>query len=71
MNLKHSETLWFQTVQANAFSSEIGYIQNGHGAKPPRVDQFALFLDDMVLRCRGRISNSSLQPERKNPICYL
>lgn len=36
--------------------------------KPPRVDQFALFLDDnMVLRCRGRINNSSLQPESKNP----
>lgn len=36
---------------------------------PPRVGHFSLFLDDnMVLRCCGRINNSSLQPESKNPI---
>lgn len=63
--LNQAESLWIRTVQAD----EINYLQKGHQAKPRRVDQFALFLDDnKVLRCRGRINNASLQLETKNPI---
>ena len=68
-NLEEAESLWIHTVQANAFSNEISYLQKGRQVKPHRVDQFALYLDDnQVLKCRGRINNSSLQPESKHPI---
>ena len=68
-NLEEAESLWIRTVQANAFSNEISYLQKGRQVKPHRVDQFALYLDDnQVLKCRGRINNSSLQPESKHPI---
>ena len=34
----------------------------------PVIKCLLFFDDNMVLRCRGRINNSSLQPENKNPI---
>ena len=68
-NIDQAESLWIRTVQANAFSNEISYLQKGRQVKPHRVNQFALYLNDnQVLKCSGRINNSSLQPESKHPI---
>lgn len=67
--LEQAESLWIRTVQAKAFSSEISNVQKGLEVKPHRVDQFAWYFDENhVMRCRGIINNSSLQPESKHPI---
>jgi len=67
--LEQAESLWIRTVQAKAFSSEISYVQKGLEVKPHQVDQFAWYFDENhVMRCRGIINNSSLQPEGKHPI---
>ena len=48
---------------------EISYLQARQATKPIRVDQFGLYLDEsQILRCRGRINNSSLCLRAKNPI---
>ena len=58
-----------RTVEAITFLDEISYLQKGRQVKPHRVDQFALCHDDkQVLRCSGRINNSSLQLVSKHLI---
>lgn len=58
-----------RTVEAITFLDEISYLQKGRQVKPHRVDQFALCHDDkQVLRCSGRINNSSLQLGSKHLI---
>ena len=67
--INHAETYWIRTIQANSFSSEIQFLRNGNQSKPRLVEQFTLFLDKkQMLRCRGRINNSSLPQTSKNPI---
>ena len=67
--INHAKTYWIPTIQANSFASEIQFLRNGNQSKPRRVEQFTLFLDEkQVLRCRGRIKNSSLPQTSKNPI---
>lgn len=67
--INHAETYWIRTIQSNSFTSEINFLQNGNKSKPRRVEQFALFLDEkQMLRCRGRINNSTLPLTNKNPI---
>lgn len=67
--INHAETYWIRTIQANSFASEIQFLRNGNQSKPRRVEQFTLFLDEKrMLRCRGRINNSSLPQTSKNPI---
>ena len=69
-NLNQAETLWLSTVQTNSFPNEISYISKVRQALPGRVQQFQLFLDEdnLLLRCRGRLNNASIQAETKNPI---
>ena len=43
-------------------------VLGGHG-KPLYVDQFGLYLDDQhVLKCKGRIGNSTLAATEKHPV---
>ena len=44
------------------------FIVTNRGHKPIRVDQFGYFDDDNVMRCKGRINNSSLPFNSKQPI---
>ena len=45
------------------------FVVTNRGHKPIRVDQFGLYLDDdNVMRCKGRINNSSLLLNSKQPI---
>ena len=67
--INRAETYWIRTIQAKSFASEINFLRNGNQSKPLRVEQFALFLDDkQILRCRGRINNSTLSLSTKNPV---
>ena len=67
--INRAETYWIRTIQAKSFASEINFLRNRNQSKPLRVEQFALFLDDeQILRCRGRINNSTLSLSTKNPV---
>jgi len=53
-----------------AFENEIKYLRSNsiHG-KPLYVEQFGLYLDEQqVLKCKGRIGNTSLATTEKHPI---
>ena len=65
-DLQHAELSWILHIQAKSFFS-----MRSHGKQqtPTYVQQFALFLDDKnVLKCKGRINNSTVSLEAKNPI---
>ena len=67
--LDRAETLWIQSIQAQSFEREIRYLGEEHTlGKPSYVDQFCLFLDEHVLRCKGRIFNSTLSDTAKKPV---
>ena len=67
--IHEAETCWIRSIQAKSFVGEINFLQVEKQPKPLRVEQFALFFDEnKVLRCRGRINNSTLPETNKNPI---
>jgi hypothetical protein len=68
--LDAAETLWLRSIQLASFPKEIEFLKGKNKRSPPdRVRQFGLYFDnDQVSRCKGRINNSSLPPEGKNPI---
>ena len=69
-DLQHAEHSWICHIQAKSFVAELEYLKS-HGKQsiPTYVRQFGLFLDDQhVLRCKGRINNSTLSMTEKNPI---
>ena len=64
-----AELLWIQFIQVNAFQAEIKFLLSGKPPKPIRVDQFRLKMDDnKLLKCQGRIGNSSLPLSINEPI---
>ena len=67
--LDAAETLWLRSIQLASFPKEIEFLKGKNKRSPPdRVRQFGLYFDnDQVIRCKGRINNSSLPPEGKNP----
>jgi len=68
--LERAEMLWVRSIQAEAFYLEIQYLDgNSHCGKPVYVEQFSLYLDENhVLKCKGRIGNSTLTATEKHPI---
>ena len=71
--MNEAELIWIRIIQSKTFALEIQFICNNHvdeQRKPLLVSQFGLFYDetDHVIRCRGRINNSSLPTNVKNPI---
>ena len=66
----NAENCLIRSIQSEAFSSEIAYLDSKSTTKPPlRVSQFNLFLDEnRVLRCKTRVSNASLSESSKTPI---
>jgi len=64
-----AELYWIKSIQSNCFETELRFVATKHGHKPVRVDQFGLYIDeDSVLRRKGRINNSSLTLNSKQPI---
>ena len=69
--LKNAEKLWIKSVQSSAFSDERSFLsqKNLKSTPPVRVVQFGLFLDDDgIIRCNGRITNSTLSASTRTPI---
>ena len=68
--VNNAENCLIRSIQSEAFSSEIAYLDSKSTTKPPlRVSQLNLFLDEnRVLRCKTRVSNASLLESSKVPI---
>ena len=71
-NINDAEVLWIKSIQANSFGNEIRYLKRKTTeciTEPKYVKQFGLYLDERgIIRCRGRIGNSTLSPNCKYPI---
>ena len=69
-DLQHAELSWILHIQAKSFVKELEYLRGpGKQQTPTYVQQFGLFLDNKnVLKCKGRINNSTASLEAKNPI---
>lgn len=64
-----AEIYWIKTVQARMFSEEIEFLRGSTRVYPIRVHQFGLFIDEnQVVKCQGRIGNSTLSLATKKPI---
>ena len=63
------ELSWVCHIQAKSFVKELEYLRSpGKQPAPTYVQQFGLFLDDNnVMKCKGRINNSTVSLEEKNP----
>ena len=70
MDLTESDAVCVKTVQAVAFAKEIQYLNGRQQSTPPAlVAQFGLFFDERrTIRCKGRISETTLLQSTKNPI---
>ncbi|XP_065902557.1 uncharacterized protein [Dysidea avara] len=67
--ITQSESYWIKSIQGDSFSAEIKHLATDRPSEcVPLVKQFALFLDGGILRCRGRLNNSTLPLNAKNPI---
>jgi hypothetical protein len=64
-----AESLWVKSVQSMSFANEIEFLKSQKkNSKPPLVHQFGLFLDGQeILRCKGRINESTLSLTAKMP----
>ena len=69
-DLQYAELSWVCHIQAKSFVKEFEYLRSpGNQPAPTYVQQFGLFLDDNnVMKCKGRINNSTVSLEEKNPI---
>ncbi|XP_044165233.1 uncharacterized protein LOC122949165 [Acropora millepora] len=69
-DIKEAEHLWIRSVQAAAFSKEIAFLlSKDHRSTPPAyVTQFGLFLDDGIIKCKGRLNNALLPVNTREPI---
>lgn len=59
-DLREAEHLWIKSVQASSFTKEIEFPQRkDHKSTPPTyVTQSGLYLQEGVMRCKGRLNNS-------------
>ena len=69
-DLNDAEKLWIKVVQASSFVEESNFLKNRTiNSRPPTyVSQFEVFLEDDIIKCRGRISNSPLPSNSRNPV---
>ena len=58
--ISNAEKYWIKCLQGQAFKEEINSLMQSSKPTPVRVKQFRLFLDHGVLKCYGRIGNSTL-----------
>ena len=70
VELKEAERCWIRSVQGSFFFKEIAFLlSTDHRSTPPTyVTQFGLFLDEGVIKCKGRLNNAPLPVNSRNPI---
>ena len=67
--INEAERCWIKAIQGESFHTEMKYLTaNKPIGNPIRIKQFGLFLDQGILRCRGRLNNSTLSLSSKNLI---
>ena len=67
--ITNGELYWIKSIQGDSFPTELKHLAgNRHSEGLTRVKQFGLFLSEGILRCRGRLNNSTLPLNAKNPI---
>lgn len=70
--IQQAELQWVLSIQLDSFSKEIealDKVSDVSASSVPLVRQFNLFIDELgVLRCKGRLDNSSVSPATNNPI---
>jgi hypothetical protein len=65
--ITEAEKLWVHNIQSTAFSEESECMRTDRANL--RVKQLNLFFgDDQIIRCEGRISNSTMPDDAKRPI---
>lgn len=69
-DLKEAKHLWIRSVQGSSFSKESAFLlSKDHSSTPPTyVTQFGLFLDEDIIKCKGRLNNAPLPVNIRNPI---
>ena len=60
--------LLIKQVQGQHFLPELTYLKERKGKIPEKVKSLNLFIEDGLLRCKGRLSNTDLPPLTKCPI---
>ena len=65
-DMAKAEALWIKTIQSQSFGGE--YKQLREGKAEVTLKQLNLFMEDGVIRCRGRINRASVPIASKNPI---
>ena len=74
LDINNAEIVWINSVQLSSFENEIRYLtrkktKDDSLTIPKLVAQFGLYLDSQgIIRCGGRIGNSSLTSNSKHPI---
>ena len=69
VELTNAKQIWIKANQSTQFEQELASLRGKQGKITPRINQFGLFIDsDQIIRCRGRLGNSTLQLSSKNPI---
>ena len=67
--LKTAEKIWVSSIQASSFKDEVRCLSRINEKEPILVKQLDLFKDqENIIRCRGRINESSLPLSEKQPI---
>ena len=59
---------WLKIVQGTEFSEELKFLKGRHRKAPELVRKLGLFLEDGIIRCKGRINNSELSYSAKFPV---
>ena len=70
VELKEAERCWIRSVQGSFFFKEMAFLlSKDHRSTPPTyVTQFGLFLDEGLIKCKGRLNNAPLPVNSRNPI---
>jgi hypothetical protein len=68
--MNEAEILWVKSIQADCLPEELRFLTTKTSSNcPNNVRQFGLYLDEgKVVRCNGRIGNSTLPTNSRSPI---
>ena len=68
-DLREAKILWIKSIQATAFSEDIQRLSAKRVVPNQLIKQLGLYFDEKgVIRCEGRLENSTIPLEIKNPI---
>ena len=66
--ITEAEHIWIKSVQTDFFLSEKEFLASKSQVVPRRVNQFGLFMEGEIMKCQGKIDNSTLPLNSKRPI---